>query len=432
MYIPAPVWEVMELLEAAGQECWVVGGCVRDHCLGIAPHDYDCCTSALPEEMQEIFRHRSLVLSGMKHGTVGVVTTFGVVEITTFRTEGDYADARHPGWVRFVRSLREDLARRDFTINAMAYSPRRGFADPFGGREDLKQGILRAVGDPALRFQEDALRILRGLRFAARFGLTIEPATRAAMVTKLPGLDSLAKERIFTELTGFLRSAGARDLLAGEAVLCRVIPELQACVGFDQRNPHHEFDIFTHTAKVLEALPPTTELRLAALLHDIGKPETFSLDEDGVGHFFGHAHRSAALADTILRRLKAPTAMREEVVFLVKHHMDRYPLEEKSARRCLSRHGLARMEALNFLRRADGMEQTQEWMALLRELSQREGELTLKTLALQGRDLIAMGMEPGPEMGKILNALLQQVLAGELPNAREALMQAVHSHHTGQ
>ncbi len=424
MEIPAPVLEIMEALERAGHECWAVGGCVRDHWLGIRPHDYDCCTSALPQELQAVFADRRLVLAGLKHGTVGVVTEDGVVEITTFRTEGDYSDSRHPGWVRFVRNLREDLARRDFTMNAMAYSPRRGFADPFGGREDLQRGILRAVGDPELRFREDALRILRGLRFAARFGLEIEDRTREAMHTQINGLDRLAAERIFTELTGFLCHAKASDLLAGGEILCRVIPELSPLVGFDQKNPHHEFDIFTHTAHVLEAVPPTMELRLAALLHDVGKPACFSLDEGGVGHFYDHARVGAALADTILRRLKAPTALREEVVFLVGHHMDCQPWEEKNARRCLSRHGLERMERLCALQRADGME-NDGWLALLRTVADREGAVTLKTLALQGRDLIALGYAPGPELGAVLKMLLQRVLAGEVPNDREALIAIV-------
>ncbi len=420
MHIPQPVLELMELLENAGQECWVVGGCVRDHCLGIAPHDYDCCTSATPAEMQQVFAHRQLVLTGLKHGTVSVVTDFGLVEITTYRTEGRYSDARHPDWVHFVRDLTEDLARRDFTINAMAYSPRRGFADPFGGRSDLQAGLLRAVGDPEKRFQEDALRVLRGLRFAARFGLAIDSATRAAMTTQK--LDTLAAERVLVELQGFLCHARAEDLAAGADILCRVLPELTPCRGFDQKNPHHQYDIFHHTAHVVAGVPPTPVLRLAALLHDIGKPACFSLDDQGVGHFYGHAGAGGAMADHILRRLKAPTALREEVVFLVSHHMDRYPLEEKAARRCLSRHGLARMERLNALQAADGMEGRGEWLALLQKLSETEGELTLKTLAVKGRDLLALGFRPGPELGDVLNGLLQRVLAGELPNEREALL----------
>ena len=433
MYIPTPVLELMDRLEENGYECWAVGGCVRDASVGLTPHDYDCCTPATPEQMQALFSDRQLVLAGVKHGTVGVVTDFGVVEITTFRTEGDYADARHPGWVRFVRDIREDLARRDFTVNAMAWSPRRGLCDPFGGREDLEAGLLRAVGDPVLRFREDALRILRGLRFAARFRLTIEEATRRAMHSEIAGLDALAKERIFTELVGFLCRAEAGDILGGAEVLCRVLPELGPTVGFDQHSRHHIHDVFGHIATVVEAVPPTAELRLAALLHDVGKPAVFTLDEQGEGHFYGHAAVSAELADGALRRLKAPNALRDEVTWLVKHHMDRYTAEEKTARRCLSRHGLERMERLLMFQSADlggkgtdapseSLRELEALRQLLRSLAEREGALTLKTLAVKGADLIALGIAPGPELGRTLNGLLGKVLAGELPNEREALL----------
>ena len=436
MDIPGSVLELMDRLEDRGYECWCVGGCVRDWLMGIAPHDYDCCTAATPEEMQRIFADRHLVLAGLKHGTVGVVTDGGVVEITTFRTEGGYADSRHPDWVKFVRNLREDLARRDFTVNAMAFSPRRGLADPFGGREDLKKGLLRAVGDPVLRFREDALRILRGIRFAARFGFQIEENTRKAMHTEIAGLDSLARERVLVELTGFLRAAKAEDILDAAELLCRCVPELSPTVGFDQRNPHHVHDVFGHIAQVVGAVPATAELRLAALLHDIGKPTVFSLDEAGVGHFYGHAAVSADTANDILLRLKAPNALREEVVFLIRHHMDHYRPEEKTARRLLSRHGLQRMERLIELQAADlggkgtgspddSLRELEQLRQMLRTLAKREGALTLKTLAVSGRDLMQLGFAPGPELGKALNDLLERVLTGELPNEREALLAAV-------
>ena len=433
MYIPDTVLELMDRLEDRGFECYCVGGCVRDWLMGTRPHDYDCCTAATPVQLQAIFSDRQLVLAGLKHGTVGVVTDGGVVEITTFRTEGGYADSRHPDWVKFVRNLREDLARRDFTVNAMAYSPRRGLRDPFDGQEDLERGVLRAVGDPALRFREDALRILRGLRFAARFGFEIEETTRQAMHTEIAGLDTLARERVMAELTGFLLAATARDLLGAAEILCRVVPELAPTVGFAQHSRHHAHDVFGHLARVAAAVPPTPELRLAALLHDIGKPAAFTLDETGEGHFYGHASLSADIADRVLHRLKASNALREEVVWLVKHHMDRYPAEERTARRLLSRHGLQRMERLLQLQTADmggkGHDEAdgaqQELLAMLRALAEKEGELTLKTLAVSGRDLMAQGCAPGPELGRTLNGLLEKVLSGELPNERDALLAAV-------
>ena len=428
MYIPNSVLELINTLEEAGFETWVVGGCVRDHLMGNVPHDYDCCTAAEPEQMQALFADRQLVLAGLKHGTVGVVTEAGVVEITTFRTEGGYLDSRHPDWVKFVRDVKEDLARRDFTVNAMAYSPRRGLCDPFGGQADLKNGLLRAVGDPVLRFREDALRILRGLRFAARFGFQIEEATRTAMHTEIAGLDTLARERVLTELEGFLLAATARDILDGAELLCRIIPELAPQLGFDQKNPHHEHDIFTHTAMVVERAPKEPILRMAALLHDLGKPATFSLDEKGVGHFYGHAGLGAKMAEDILRRLKCSNALREEVVWLIAHHMDRFPCEEKSARRCLSKNGLLRMERLTRLQMADFGGKVDdgdldEWLGLLREVDAREGALTLKTLAVKGKDLIGLGIAPGKQVGELLNRLLSMVLAGELPNQREALLE---------
>ena len=428
MYIPNSVLELINTLEEAGFETWVVGGCVRDHLMGNVPHDYDCCTAAEPEQMQALFADRQLVLAGLKHGTVGVVTEAGVVEITTFRTEGGYLDSRHPDWVKFVRDVKEDLARRDFTVNAMAYSPRRGLCDPFGGQADLKNGLLRAVGDPVLRFREDALRILRGLRFAARFGFQIEEATRTAMHTEIAGLDTLARERVLTELEGFLLAATARDILDGAELLCRIIPELAPQLGFDQKNPHHEHDIFTHTAMVVERAPKEPILRMAALLHDLGKPATFSLDEKGVGHFYGHAGLGAKMAEDILRRLKCSNALRDEVTWLIAHHMDRFPCEEKSARRCLSKHGLPRMERLTRLQMADFGGKVDdgdldEWLRLLREVDAREGALTLKTLAVKGQDLIGLGIAPGKQVGELLNRLLDLVLAGELPNQREALLE---------
>ena len=428
MYIPNSVLELINKLEEAGFETWVVGGCVRDHLMGNVPHDYDCCTAADPEAMQALFADRQLVLAGLKHGTVGVVTEAGVVEITTFRTEGGYLDSRHPDWVKFVRDVKEDLARRDFTVNAMAYSPRRGLCDPFGGQADLKNGLLRAVGDPVLRFREDALRILRGLRFAARFGFQIEEATRTAMHTEIAGLDTLARERVLTELEGFLLAATARDILDGAELLCRIIPELAPQLGFDQKNPHHEHDIFTHTAMVVERAPKEPILRMAALLHDLGKPATFSLDEKGVGHFYGHAGLGAKMAEDILRRLKCSNALRDEVTWLIAHHMDRFPCEEKSARRCLSKHGLPRMERLTRLQMADFGGKVDdgdldEWLRLLREVDAREGALTLKTLAVKGQDLIGLGIAPGKQVGELLNRLLSMVLAGELPNQREALLE---------
>ena len=431
MELPEYILRCVDALENAGFAVYAVGGCVRDACLGLTPHDYDLCTAALPEETETVFAGHKLVLAGKKHGTVGVVTEGGVVEITTFRTEGSYADNRHPDSVEFVSEIEMDLARRDFTVNAMAYSPTRGFADPFGGREDLKNHILRAVGDPAERFQEDSLRILRGVRFAVRFGLTPEPETEKAMVSQSGLMDNLARERVFEELCKLLPGVTTEDLLRFAPILVRVIPELGPTVGFDQRSAHHAYDLFTHIAHVTEAVPGDLELRWAALLHDIGKVSTFTLDEAGRGHFYGHAGESAELANGILRRLKAPTALREQVVTLIEKHMTRLEPEKKFLRRWLGKLGWETMEQLLLLQEADmgskgtGKAENREQFAQIRtclaEIKAENACLSLKDLAVNGHDLMALGYS-GKAIGEALNQLLEQVLDDRLPNEREALL----------
>ena len=255
MYLPRPVQFCIDALEQAGFAAYAVGGCVRDALLGLTPHDYDLCTAATPAQICDIFAAFDLVKAGEKHGTIGVVLDGAVYEITTFRTEGSYTDSRHPDWVAFVPEVEKDLARRDFTVNAMAYSPTRGFADPFGGQANLRQKILRAVGDPRLRFTEDALRILRGVRFGVRFGLTPEKETLNAMIELAPRLHNIAVERIFDELCKLLPLVNAENLQSFGPILCQVIPELAPTVGFDQKNPTTP-TIFSHTPPMWWRLSP--------------------------------------------------------------------------------------------------------------------------------------------------------------------------------
>ena len=434
MQLPDPILTCIRALEEAGFQAYVVGGCVRDACLGLAPHDYDMCTSALPEETEAVFAGYRLVLAGKKHGTVGVVMGADVVEITTFRTEGDYLDNRHPEWVEFVTDIEKDLARRDFTVNAMAYSPTRGFADPFGGREDLKNGILRAVDDPVKRFQEDSLRILRGVRFAVRFGFAVEENTLAAMDSQAHLMDNLARERVFDELCKLLPAVKAEDLLKFAPVLCRVIPELGPMVGYDQKNRHHIHDLYTHTALVVHHCPNDLVLRWAALLHDIGKPEVMTLSEDGQAHYYGHAAVSAEMADGVLRRLKAPTALREQVVTLIAKHMTLPQPDKKYLRRHLGKLGAETMENLLTLQEADtlatgtthDMELTlfSHVRAILSEIQAENACLSLKDLALNGHDLMALGYQ-GKAIGLELNRLLNLVLEEQCENTREALTAAL-------
>ena len=431
MFLPDSILECLDALENAGYAAYAVGGCVRDACLGLTPHDYDLCTSALPRETEVVFGNKRLVLAGEKHGTVGVVTDFGVVEITTFRTEGAYRDNRHPDWVEFVSDVERDLARRDFTVNAMAYSPKRGFADPFGGREDLKNKVLRAVGEPEKRFQEDSLRILRGVRFAVRFDLTVDPETRKAMLSQARLMDNLARERVFDELCKLLPLVDAEDLGQFAPILAAVIPELEPMIGFDQRSPHHAYDLFTHTAHVVAGVPAELTLRWAALLHDIGKVPTFTQDETGRGHFYGHAPRGAEMADQVLHRLKAPTALREQVVVLIEKHMTRLQPDKKLLRRQIGRLGWETVENLLYLQEADmgskGTGKPEELAIfpqireLLDQIKAENACLTLKDLAVNGHDLMAMGFT-GRVIGQCLNTLLEQVIDEQLPNEKAALL----------
>ena len=431
MALPEYVRGCLERLEDAGFRAWAVGGCVRDACLGIMPHDFDLCTDALPERIQAVFPDRELVLAGVKHGTVGVVTPGGVVEITTLRTEGDYRDGRHPQWVKFVPELREDLLRRDFTINAMAWNPREGLQDPFGGREDLETGILRAVGDPEQRFREDALRILRGVRFAVRFNLTVEENTLAAMETLAPLMEGLSRERVFAELCALLPGITGPELIRFAPVITEVIPELKPMVGFDQHSPHHAYDLYTHTAHVVGAVPGDLTLRWAALLHDVGKLTTFTQDETGRGHFYGHAQMSAEAADAILRRLKAPTALREGAAVLIRHHMTRLEEDKRLLKRRVRILGWETMEQLLQLQEADmgskgtgeeqDFDQFRRIRALLEEIRAENACLTLRDLAVNGKDMMALGLR-GAEIGKTLNTLLDAVTEERVPNEREALL----------
>ena len=433
MFLPKHVLTCMQALSAAGHKVYAVGGCVRDALLGITPHDYDLCTDATTQQMHEVFVDYKLVTAGEKHGTVGVITDHEVVEITTFRTEGGYTDNRHPGWVKFVSRVEEDLARRDFTVNAMAYHPEEGYIDPFGGQADLQHHILRAVGDPARRFTEDALRILRGVRFAVRFGLVPDAATEQAMTALAPRMESLARERVFEELCKLLPLVTADDLLRFAPILTQVIPELADQIGFDQQNPHHAYDLFTHTAHVTANTPRDLALRWTGLLHDTGKVPSFFTDEQGRGHFYGHAKISAEIADQVLLRLKAPTALRDEVVQLCLLHMTLIPAEKKVVRRWLGKLGPETMDKLLTFQQADmggkgiceegEAESNHQLRQLMDEILQESACFCLKDLAVNGHDLQALGFT-GKEIGKKLNDLLEQVMEERLPNEKKALLEA--------
>ena len=428
---------VLARLEQAGHRAVLVGGCVRDSLLDIPPHDYDAATSALPEEIKAVCGDLPCLDIGIKHGTITVLSDGISVETTTFRKETTYSDHRHPDAVEFTPELKEDLARRDFTINAMAWE-KGHIVDPYGGQGDLREKLVRCVGDPERRFDEDALRILRGLRLAAQLEFDIHPDTANAIRRHAGDLCHVAQERIWAEFSRLLCSPGAKKILLDfPEVVCQVIPELKPCVGFDQKNFHHCFDVYTHCVTALDNTPPLLPLRLAALLHDVGKPETFSLDANGVGHFYGHSAVSTTLADTALRRLRVSNDLREQVLLLIQRH-DLSVLPERSwVGRWLSRLGEENFFFLLALKRGDRAacadptpsvpDPLEEAESIARELLAQQACFSLKDLAVKGTDCIAHGLK-GKSIGSALQMLLDRVAEGTLPNERETLLSELKKH----
>lgn len=431
--LPSQVLDALDRLHQAGYEAWIVGGCVRDLLLGRVPTDYDITTSALPPQTKEVFRDRRVVETGIRHGTVTLLEGGMPLEITTYRVDGTYSDARHPDGVTFTTSLREDAARRDFTVNAMAYAPGLGLRDYFGGQEDLARRLIRAVGDPDRRFQEDALRVLRAIRFASVLDFALEEETAAAARRQAAGLQKVSAERVFQELSKLLCGPKAGQvLLAYPDILGQVIPELLPMVGFDHRNCHHCYDVYTHTAVAVDHVPPQLPLRLAMLLHDIGKPDTFSLGEDGQGHFYGHPRRSVELAEGILLRLRAPKKLREQVLTLVRYHDAQIEEDPARLRRWLHKLGPEGFFALLAIQRGDAAGQAPAYCTRIERADRLESQarallaqtpcLTLADLAVNGHDLLQLGYR-GPALGRALQRLLEEVLAGRLANEKAALLQ---------
>ena len=435
--IPAGARQILQTLTASGREAHLVGGCVRDLLRGVPPHDWDICTSALPEETKEYFTGRKVIETGLKHGTVTILTPDGAYEVTTYRADGAYTDGRRPDRVRFVSSLREDLARRDFTMNAIAMSLDGALQDPFGGAADIQAGRIRCVGDPVRRFQEDGLRLMRALRFSAVLGYAIEPQTAKALRRSRAMLDHVAGERIRVELSKLLTAPHAGAVLRQYPdILCQFWPELAPLVELEQHNPWHCWGGWEHTIRALEAAPANEVLRLTMLLHDIGKPACKSTDEAGVDHFYGHPEVSAQLARTMLRRLKCDNATRRQVVTLVERHDIQLSPTDKAIRRWLNRLGPETFYQLLAVKRADGMGQDQEKvrdrLQMLENIRARTDEIiaqgqcfSLKDLAISGQDVIAAGVTPGPEVGRALKQALEQVLSGQIPNERSALLELI-------
>ena len=429
--IPREVCAVLQTLERAGHEAYAVGGCVRDILMGKTPHDWDVTTSALPQETMALFDHFAIP-TGLKHGTVTVRSGGLACEVTTFRTDGDYPDHRHPAAVTFTRSMREDLARRDLTVNAMAMDVRGTLHDPFGGQTDIRRRILRCVGDPERRFQEDALRILRTLRFSATLGFVIEEDTHRALQAQSDDLRYVAAERIREELTKLLCGADVlRVLLEEPQVLGVVLPEILPCVGFDQHNRHHCYDVWGHTAHAVAAAPPDPVLRWAMLLHDLGKPRCFTLDERGVGHFYGHHRPSAEMAEAICRRLRFDKDTARQICMMVRYHDRPIQLTERAIRRAMNQLGVEGLRQLCAVKRADNLAQHPDYRsrqqeidtgeAIMDALLEKDACFSLKQLAVNGCDMAALGLR-GPAIGQALQTLLEAVMDGETENDRAALL----------
>lgn len=433
MILPPQVNTAISMLYAAGYEAFLVGGAVRDYVRDNSPaKDWDITTNALPAQVESVFSGYHLIETGLKHGTVTVVIDHEPIEITTYRIDGDYSDHRHPDSVHFTRSLKEDLERRDFTMNALAYSPQKGIVDLVGGRKDIEDGIVRCVGDPNHRFQEDGLRMLRALRFASVYGMAIEAETASAIHRNKELLKGIAAERIQVELTKMLCGKGVTKVLEEFSdVIAIPIPEILPMFHFEQRNPHHDKDVWDHTIAVIESITPEPVLRWAALLHDIGKPSCFSLAEEGIGHFFGHSDQSTSMAESILSRLRFDNASKEQIVRLVRYHDMPITADRKLIKRLLSKHGEDATRQLIELHKADTLGQSaicrhriaifEEVSQMINEILQEESCFTLKDLAVNGHDMMTLGFQ-GPTIGRVLQECLDAVLDEQIPNEHEALM----------
>ena len=429
--LPAHAARAIARLEDAGYETWAVGGCVRDSLCGAQPHDWDLCTAARPAQMQAVFADGRVLETGLRHGTLTLLTDSGPLEITSFRMDGGYTDGRHPDGVRFVTDVTADLARRDFTVGAMAWHPDRGLCDPFGGLDDLQDGVLRAVGDADARFTEDALRILRGVRFASQLGFSVEPGTAAAMRRQAGRLANVSAERVRAELTGLLCGRFAQRTLLDYADIATVaLPELAPMVGCAQQHPYHRYDVWEHSVRALGQIPADPALRWAMLLHDSGKPACKTVDENGVGHFYGHPGVSRALAEQVTRRLRFANEQAARIVLLAEQHDRPLGDSDKLVRRRLAQVGEARFRDLLAVKKADavGQETHPEDIGLLLETERRlaavlaqDACLSLRQLAVDGNDMQAFGLS-GPAVGEMLRALLDAVLDGELDNTRAALL----------
>lgn len=432
MELPFQIAEILSRLENFGYQAYVVGGCVRDYLMGLEPHDFDITTSAKPSETENVFSDCRVIETGISHGTVTVLYKGCSVEITTFRVDGEYSDGRHPDSVTFTRHVEDDLARRDFTINGIAYSPKIGFIDPFNGAEDIKKRIIRCIGDPGERFGEDALRILRALRFSAVLGFEIENKTTDKVISMRDHLYKVSAERVFSELRRMLCGKNIKSVMMSyPEIFSLIVPELKEQVGYDQGSRYHNSTLYEHTARAVEAAPETDVMRLAMLFHDTGKPRCRTVDENGECHYLGHAGISAEIADRNLRKLKSSNALREHVCEIVKYHDVPVDTSKKTIRRALSKHGLDVFIDIQYAHIADDsakaefcLERIPKALEAINEarlIWEEKPAMSIKELAVSGNDL-KLFIPPSPFMGQVLQTLLKEVMDGTLPNEKNALI----------
>ena len=438
MNLPADVQNIISVLESNGHEAYAVGGCVRDCILGKVPHDWDITTSALPEQVKALFERT--FDTGIEHGTVTVLEHGIGYEVTTYRVDGKYEDGRHPKEVTFTASLEEDLKRRDFTINAMAYNDTKGLVDLFGGEADLQAGIIRAVGNPIERFTEDALRMLRALRFSAQLGFEIEKDTYEAIKTLAPTLEKISAERIQVEMVKLVTSVHPeriRDVY--ETGLTKIFfPEFDAMMECEQVNKHHMYSVGEHTIVSMGFVEPEKVLRLSMMLHDVAKPVCKTTDEKGQNHFKLHPATGADMARKVLRRLKFDNDTTDKVCNLVKNHDDRPEINPRNVRRMIIRVGQENFQDLLAVKRADTLAQSmyhrEEKLAYIDELEKVFKEiveagdcLRIKDLQINGKDLIAMGVPQGQRIGEALSTIFDAVVENPELNERETLLNMAKS-----
>lgn len=430
--LPENVLKAINIIEKNGHEVYVVGGCVRDHLMNRTINDYDMTTSASTEELKEMFGEFNLILAGEKHGTITPVIDGEPLEITTFRTDGEYSDGRHPEEVIFVKSFYEDSSRRDFTMNSIGYNPKTGFKDFHGGIADIENKIVRCVGDAENRFGEDALRIMRAVRFASQLGFSLDEKTKEAAIKLRDNLKMISKERVFTELKKLLMGDNAENVLNEYMIiLTSVIPELADIIDYDQKNHHHVYTLSGHTAKVVSCLPKDETLRLAGLFHDISKPGCATVDEMGEKHFRGHPSAGCEKTMEILSNLRCDNKTMEDVYLLIKYHDVDIEENSKTVKRMLSKIGERIFFMLMDLKIADNLAQNPEFRRtdkferlkdIAREIISESQCFSLKDMMINGKDIISLGYHPSKKIGECLEHLLELIMDEKIPNEKESLI----------